>query len=158
MLELNRIGCEVYCGEKKLTIVKQETKGAGKEVVKIDGLQGSNGKKWLSLKLLQEGLNVISDDMLVKRVISKGYELTDEEQSKIDELNSQIDELDNQINKIIEIAKIRYVEAHKEMKISIPRKKNTNKMNVVELENYIEDLQVILATKKDKEFKSIKCN
>ena len=109
MLELNRIGDEVYCGDKKLTIVRQASKGEGKEVVKIANLEGSNGQTWISLKRLQEGLNVFNDCDLKKRELSKNYELTDEEQQEVDKLTQEVEERNDRIAEIIEAAKARYV-------------------------------------------------
>ena len=150
MLELKRIGCEVYYNDKKLTIVKQETKGPGKEVVKIDGLTGSNGKKWLSLKLLQEGLNVIDDEQLKGRILSKGYQLNDEEQSKVDELNNQIDDIQSQIDEIINQAKERYKEENPK-KVKKVKEKPIEELNADELAQFIEKCKLILATKQDKQ-------
>lgn len=150
MLELKRIGCEVYCNDKKLTIVKQESKGPGKEVVKIDGLTGSNGKKWLSLKLLQEGLNVIDDEQLKGRVLSKGYQLNDDEQSKIDELNQKIDDIQSQIDEIINQAKERY-KLKNPTKVKKVKEKPIEELNKEELKAFIEKCKLILATKMDKE-------
>lgn len=45
MLELERKGREVFCKGRKLTIVEQKTKGPNKEVVKVDGLEGSKRQK-----------------------------------------------------------------------------------------------------------------
>jgi dsDNA-specific endonuclease/ATPase MutS2 len=133
MLELKRFGNEVYYGDKKLTIVAQASKGEGKEVVKIDGLPGSNGQKWLSLSKLQEGLNVFNDNDLARRNYSgKGYELTEEEQAKIDELTNQIDA-------IIEEAKKRYVP---------PVKKKPEQMNESELLEYIARLEKLAGLKR----------
>ena len=57
MLVLTRKGVDVFHDKVKLTVVAQATKGANKEVVKIDGLPGSNGQKWISLSTLKEGIN-----------------------------------------------------------------------------------------------------
>lgn len=133
MLELKRIGNEVYYGDRKLTIVAQASKGEGKEVVKIDGLPGSNGQKWMSLSKLQEGLNVFNDNDLKKRnYAGKGYELTEEEQARIDELTSEIDA-------IIEGAKKRYVP---------PAKKKPEEMNEEELLEYIARLEKLAGLKR----------
>lgn len=101
MLVLERKDNEVFCDGKKLTINPQSTKGPNKEVVKIDGLEGSNGQKWVSLTRLEEGLNSIET---TQRIVtsSKKYTLTSDEQEKVDNLQSQIDS-------IIEVAKSRYV-------------------------------------------------
>lgn len=102
MLKLERIENEVYCEGKKLTIVPQTTKGPNMEVVKIEGLPGSNGQKWVSLRKLHEGINEI--ECQAKEVTThKKYQLTEEEQNEINTLQSRIDE-------IIENAKRRYVE------------------------------------------------
>lgn len=134
MLELKRIGDDVYCGDVKLYICKQSTKGEGKEVVKIDGLLGSNGKKWLSLSKLVEGVNVFNDnDLQPKNVGIKNYELTPEEEVEIEKLNGEIEILQDKISEIIEIAKSRYVPSIKEKK----KQKSINKMNSEELKEYI---------------------
>ena len=102
MLVLTRKGMDVFHDNVKLTMVAQATKGANKEVVKIDGLPGSNGQKWLSLSTLKEGLNKLNN--LKGRevtVTSKGYSLTTEEQKKVDALQAQIDV-------IVNAAKARY--------------------------------------------------
>lgn len=102
MLKLERIENEVYYEGKKLTIVPQSTKGPNMEVVKIEGLPGSNGQKWVSLRKLHEGINEI--ECQAKEVTThKKYQLTEEEQNEINTLQSRIDE-------IIENAKRRYVE------------------------------------------------
>lgn len=101
MLKLERKGNEVFCQGQKLTIVAQATKGPGKEVVKIAGLEGSNGQRWISLSRLVEGLNEIECEG--REVIStQRYSLTVEEKAQVAELQAQIDAI---INK----AKARYV-------------------------------------------------
>lgn len=107
MVELVRKGNEVYCGEKKLTIVKQETKGPGKEVVKIDGLEGSNGQKWVSLSKLKEGLNKVETQAReVTTSYHKEYELTAAEEAEVAKHKKAIEA-------IIEAAKARYVKKPK---------------------------------------------
>lgn len=89
-LTLVRQGKEVTCNGVKLTMVEQKTKGAGNEVIKIEGLAGSNGAKWISLSKLQEGENVIHP--VAKQVVSTGsYTLTPEEKKQVDALQAQID-------------------------------------------------------------------
>lgn len=104
MLTIVRKGSEVFYNGKKLTIVEQKTKGEGKEVVKIEGLEGSNGQKWVSLSRLKEGENVLDckarEFTITKR--SKEYELTKEEEAEIQKYQGKI-------NEIIERAKKRYV-------------------------------------------------
>ena len=106
MLVLTRKGSEVTCDGKKLTIVAQATKGPGKECVKIEGLAGSNGQKWISLARLKEGENKI--ECQAKEVTSSGprggrtYELTADEAAKVAKLQGEIDA-------IIAAAKTRFV-------------------------------------------------
>lgn len=125
MLVLERKGYEITCEGKKLTVVKQESKGPNKEVVKIAGLAGSNGKQWLSLTLIPDNTTTtITDDKLVPRVVtnSKQYELTSEEAQEVKELQAKIDT-------IINAAKARYVPAPK---------KDITKMSIDELQAYID--------------------
>jgi hypothetical protein len=101
MIKLERINDEVFFEGKKLTIVAQATKGPGKEVVKIEGLPGSNGQKWISLKRLDQGINEIQCEAREVTVSAK-YKLTAEEQAKVNEYQAKIDA-------IIEGAKARYI-------------------------------------------------
>lgn len=101
MMKLERINDEVFFEGKKLTIVAQATKGPGKEVVKIEGLPGSNGQKWISLKRLEQGINEIQCEAREVTVGAK-YKLTAEEQARINELDAEK-------NAIIERAKARYI-------------------------------------------------
>jgi hypothetical protein len=100
-MKLERINDEVFFEGKKLTIVAQATKGPGKEVVKIEGLPGSNGQKWISLKRLEQGINEIQCEAREVTVGAK-YKLTAEEQTMVNEYQAKIDE-------IIEGAKARYI-------------------------------------------------
>lgn len=88
MLKLIRNQDGVFYNDRKLTIVAQATKGPGKEVVKIEGLPGSDGAKWISLNKLSMGEN---DIVPVKREVAGGCALTDEEKARIDELQGEID-------------------------------------------------------------------
>lgn len=92
---------DVFFNGKKLTIVKQASKGAGNEVVKIDGLEGSNGQKWISLSKLQQGEN---DFFTQARevVATQSYRLNEEETKEVKALQAKIDA-------IINNAKSRYV-------------------------------------------------
>lgn len=117
MLVLERRGQEVFYQGRKLTIVAQASKGDNKEVVKIEGLEGSNGQKWVSLTKLKEGINEVETQGKVMN--SKKYVLTLEETQQIEALQAQIDA-------IIENAKKRYV-PHKDIK----------EMSIEELENFI---------------------
>lgn len=123
MLVLVRNGNEVVCNGQKLTIVEQATKGPGNEVVKIEGLEGSNGAKWISLKKLQEGKNEINP--IAKQVVSTGsYTLNMVEKAEIDKLQARI-------NEIKAAAKARYV----------PKSVDPSKMSSEELEAYITKLR-----------------
>jgi len=98
---LIRKGDEVFHEGVKLTIVKQETKGPGKEVVKISGLKESNGQKWVSLARLKEGENTI--DCQGREVVATSrYSLTPDESARVKVLQAELDE-------IISKAKARYV-------------------------------------------------
>jgi hypothetical protein len=123
MLELVKKGNEVSCNGQKLTVVDQKTKGPGKEVVKIEGLDGSNGQKWVSLSKLQEGKNEVS--CKGREVTSTGsYTLTPAEKAEVDALQLQIDA-------IKDAAKARYV----------PKSVDPSKMSAEELEAYITKLR-----------------
>ena len=126
MIELERIGNEVYCKGVKLKINPQTSKGSGNEVINIEGLEGNLGKKWLSLKKLNKGKNIIEDKDLKPREVKPGsysknkYTLTIEEQAEVDKLQAQIDA-------IIAKAKERYV----------PKKTKVQDMSIEELEVYL---------------------
>lgn len=96
MLKLIRTQDGVFYNDRKLTIVAQATKGPGKEVVKIEGLPGSDGAKWISLNKLSMGEN---DIVPVKREVAGGYSLTDEEKARIDELQGEIDAIKERARK-----------------------------------------------------------
>ena len=96
MLKLIRTEDGVFYNDRKLTIVAQATKGPGKEVVKIEGLPGSDGAKWISLNKLSMGEN---DIVPVKREVAGGYALTDEEKARIDELQGEIDAIKERARK-----------------------------------------------------------
>lgn len=118
MLILEKTEDGVFCNGRKLTINAQASKGEGKEVVKIEGLEGSNGQKWVSLSKLKDGINEI--ECQARETNSKHYVLTTEEAAQVAELQAQIDA-------IIEVAKSRYV----------PRSKKLEDMTIEELEAYI---------------------
>ena len=122
MIELERIGNEVYCKGVKLKINPQTSKGSGHEVINIEGLEGNPGKKWLSLSLLKKGLNTFSDDKLQPKQVTnhQKYSLTTEEKAEVDKLQAQIDA-------IIAKAKERYV----------PKKTKVQDMSIEELETYL---------------------
>lgn len=101
MIVLTRKGNEVFFGNQKLTINPQQTKGPNKEVVKIEGLPGTNGQKWVSLTRLVEGDNELECQGR-EVTITKKYVLTKEEQEEVNRLQARIDE-------IVEGAKKRYV-------------------------------------------------
>lgn len=107
-LILTRTGKDVYFEGRKLTRVDQSTKGPNNEVIKIDGLPNSNGKKWISLGLLAEGDNSLT---CTARDVTRhpqtatqkrNYTLTDGETAQVKALQAQIDA-------IIDAAKARFV-------------------------------------------------
>lgn len=102
MLVLERKGNEVFHNNSKLTIVEQATKGPGKEVVKIKGLEGSNGQQWISLSRLVEGKNEVECQGREVTTTSR-YTLTKEEAKRVKELQEELDA-------IIQGAKDRYVQ------------------------------------------------
>lgn len=119
MLVLERKGNEVFCEGRKLTIVTQASKGPNNEVVKVAGLEGSNGQQYVSLRKLHEGFNEIETQAHER--VTKGYELTQEEKDEIAIYQSKIDA-------IIAEAKKRYV-PHSNKKL--------NEMSIEELEAFI---------------------
>lgn len=125
MLELVRHGKEVYCNGTKLTMVEQKTKGPGNEVIKIEGLEGSNGQKWISLRSLQEGINQVNTKGR-EVVATQTYTLNMAEKAEIDKLQARI-------NQIKEAARQRYQ--------ATPKFKPVDKMNPTELETYIKYLK-----------------
>ena len=133
MLVLERKGDEVFCNGQKLTIVAQASKGPNKEVVKVAGLEGANGQKWVSLSKLKEGLNEIECNGREVST-SKAYVLTEEEKAQVNELQSQIDA-------IIEVAKARYVA---KPKLNI----DPSKLSEEERVAYIANLEKYIATLK----------
>lgn len=103
-LVLQRVGRDVYFEGRKLTRVDQATKGPNKEVIKIDGLPGSNGQKWVSLNTLVEGDNELTcsaRDVTI-RPSSKGYQLTPEEAKEVADLEARV-------KAIVDAAKARFV-------------------------------------------------
>lgn len=133
MLALERKGDEVFCQGVKLTIVKQETKGPGKEVVKVEGLEGSNGQKWVSLSRLKEGVNEV--ECKAREVVSTSkYTLTSEEKARIDELQAEIDS-------IIATAKARYV-AKPNLNVDPSKMTEEQRLELAaQLEKYIANLK-----------------
>ena len=120
MIKLTREGRDVFYEGTKLTRVDQATKGPGNEVIKIDGLEGSNGAKWISLSKLQEGLNEI--EVKGKTVTNSGsYTLTQSEKDEMNKLQKRIDE-------IKEIGRKRY---------QLTKPKDLTKMSIEELEEYL---------------------
>lgn len=121
MLKLIRRNDEVFTeAGQKLRVVKQATKGPNMEVVNIDGLPGANGKKWIMLKLLSQGENILDDTVChATERASQSYSLTDEEKQEIAELQAKIDA-------IKDAARKRY-----QPKLTL------EKMNIEQLEAYI---------------------
>jgi len=129
MLQLTKQGKDVYHEGKKLTRVDQATKGPGNEVIKIEGLPGSNGAKWISLSKLKEGLNQV--EVSGKQVTSTGsYTLTPAEKEEVDKLQARITE-------IKDAARLRYQ--------SQPKKVDASKLSPEQLEVYIAQLRKIHA-------------
>lgn len=130
MIILERKGAEVYCNGLKLKINTQASKGPGKEVVSIEGLEGNNGQKWISLSRLHEGINEIETS--ARQISSyQRYNLTPEESARVKELQSEIDS-------IIENAKKRYVT---KPNLNI----NINNMTQAEKEAKAEELERYIA-------------
>lgn len=135
MLELERINDEVYCNGVKLRINKQASKGPGNEVVNVEGLEGSNGQKWVSLSRLHEGMNTI--ETTARQVTTAKYQLTPEEQKEVNELQARIDT-------IINNAKSRYVAKPNFSKI------DPSKLSDEEKEALIANLKQYLAVAESK--------
>lgn len=132
MLVLERKGSEVFCNGQKLTIVAQATKGPGKEVVKVAGLEGSNGQKWVSLSKLVEGINEIECNG--REVGAQRYTLTTEEAQEVKELQARIDE-------IIANAKARYI-AKPNLNFNPANLTEAQKLaKIAELEAYVASLK-----------------
>lgn len=130
MIILERKGAEVYCNGLKLRINTQASKGEGKECVLIEGLEGSNGQKWISLSRLHEGINEIETS--ARKISSyQRYNLTPEESARVKELQSEIDS-------IIENAKKRYIT---KPNLNI----NINNMTQAEKEAKAEELERYIA-------------
>jgi hypothetical protein len=92
MIELKRQGRNVWYGGALLTRVDQSSKGPGNEVIKIEGLPGTNGQKWVSLSKLQEGMNSV--ECKGREVTAgKAYRLTQAEQDEVDKLEARIKEI-----------------------------------------------------------------
>ena len=132
-LELKRIGDEVYFGDTKLSINKQATKGEHQETVRINKLpkitpEGVEQKKWYALSKLQEGVNILTPDMVVSN--AGGCEYTPEEEELVKEYNKQIAELQEKLDELEKVGKARYKETHaKDTKAS---KKSSKKQLTLE--------------------------
>lgn len=132
MLELKRIGSEVYCGDRKLTISRQKTKGDNKEVVIIENLRGSMGQKYTMLSNLVEGINELN-------IVPKGN-YTSEELKELIELYNQKDTIQEKINKLEATSK-----ARQPQKLKTP--KDIEKMDKKSLQEYMGYLQGVLDKK-----------
>lgn len=101
-------GRDLYHDGKLLKRVDQATKGPGNEVFKIEGLPNTNGKKWISLSILAQGINEITctassaTRLPQAKTTKKEYEFTEEEAIEVGMLQGKI-------NDIINVAKARYV-------------------------------------------------
>ena len=137
-LFIKREGKKVYDENGKLlTINEQKSKGAGNEVVKIEGMKNSNGQKWLALTKIKEGENWF-DCKKANRTLSSApevlYELNADEKAEIEELQKQIDT-------IIETAKARYVKKPN-LNIKIEELSQEEKQkHIEELEKYLNSLR-----------------
>lgn len=132
MLELKRIGSEVYCGDKKLTISKQKTKGDNKEVVIIENLRGSMGQKYTMLSNLVEGINELN-------IIPKGN-YTNEELEELISLYNQKDDIQERIDELESIAKSRQPQ-------KLKTQKDIEKMDRKSLQEYMSFVQSVLDKK-----------
>lgn len=136
MLVLTRKGDKVYYNDVynndiELKINAQASKGAGNEVVNIDGLPSSNGQKWVSLSKLQQGTNNITCKARIVSKTTQKYELTPEEAKEVATLQGKIDA-------IIEVAKARYV-AKPNLNVDIASLSDAEKEALIEqVQNYIE--------------------
>lgn len=122
LVKIIKDGYEITVNGVKCPVIKQLSKGEGKEVVKIEKVVGPTYQAYISLTKLVEG----EQDFEVaphKEVSSNRYTLTEEEKAKIDDLQSQIDE-------IIKVAKERFV-------LSVGKKKLSD-YSIEELEKLIE--------------------
>lgn len=110
MLELVRKNDKVFFEDKELYVNKQQSKGPDNEVVRIDGLEGSNGQKWISLSKLVEGINHFEcKGKVFTKTSSVGkYSLTEEE-------SKEVETLKNRIDSIIEVAKQRYQKSNRKL-------------------------------------------
>ena len=110
LVKICKDGYEITVNGVKCPVIKQASKGEGKEVVKIEKVVGPSYQAYISLTKLVEG----EQDFEVaphKEVSSNRYTLTEEEQSKVDGLQAQIDA-------IIEVAKARFVPSVGKKKLS----------------------------------------
>jgi choline dehydrogenase-like flavoprotein len=107
------IGNVISDREKLLVVTPQDLKEMlnidsriNNEVIKIEGLANSNGKKWISLSLLNQGINELTctakDVTRHAQPAKRLYTLTSEEDLQVKALQAQIDT-------IIDAAKARYV-------------------------------------------------
>lgn len=135
MLELTRKGNDVWNGTTKLTRVDQATKGPGNEVIKIEGLSGANGAKWISLSKLKQGLNEVevSGKKASSTTNTQSYTLTKDEKFLIDGWKEQIE-------KVINVAKSRYVKlpTYEEVTTMSPEEREEK---ALEVEKYLKTLR-----------------
>ena len=107
-LVLIRKDRDVYFENKKLPRVDQSTKGPGNEVIKIDGLPNSNGKKWISLNLLAEGVNELT---CTARDVTRHAQTPSQKRNYVLNADEQhiVTQLQAQIDAIINAAKARFI-------------------------------------------------
>lgn len=108
MITLERRGNEVYHAGTKLSINPQASKGPGNEVVNISGVEGSNGKKWMSLSKIQEGTHDYDaaprsgGRTTSNKFVTPSYTLTSSEQNEVTRLEQEKQKI---INRAIERTK-----------------------------------------------------
>ena len=134
VIELERVGRDVFYQGQKVRRVDQTSKGPNKEVLDIEKFVGPTYQKWVSLSTLSEGMNSI--ELKPRKIVesNKKYVLTQEEQSRVDELQSEIDS-------IIENAKKRYVPSINLNKI------DPTKMSKEEAQKMIDYLEKLVSEK-----------
>lgn len=84
---------EVYGNGQRLKVNQQQSKndGCGDPVVDVSPIAGDEYQKWVSIKNLKHGVNMIDLKPRKHVELSTKLVLTDEEKAQIDELQAQID-------------------------------------------------------------------
>ena len=133
-VEIIKNGYEVMVDGVACKVIKQESKGANKEVVDIEKAVGTDWQKYISLSKLVEGPQEV--ELKPRKVVdSKNYTLTEEEKTQIEELQAQIDA-------IIDAAKARYVKFSFKSTIDTSKLNNAQKLEAIrQLEAQLEKLK-----------------